>query len=279
MEKFTSNLKSKIGNNKIPIFNPGKPDEIQYKPLEDNILEEEVVIPYGDELVDVKVEDIDEPYMEELDSLIGSQVNLPYKSGNPLLVTENKRERDSQGQPVDRADNNPILNSRIYELEYPDGKVEEYSVNTILENMVEQVDSNDWDATLLDEILTVRRDSNVSVMKGSDAFATVKGRKRPIITTKGWDVQVRWKDALISWHPLFLVKRSNPVDLAKYVESNSLSKEPAFRWWVKQVLKRRDKIIGKFITKRGKNKNKFEIKVPATVEEPRMFDTENGDTL
>ena len=91
--------------------------------------------------------------MEELDSLIGSQVNLPDKSGIPLLVTVNKRKRDSQGHPVGRADDNPILDSRIYELEYPDGRVEEYS---ILENMVEQVDSNDWDATSSDEILEIR---------------------------------------------------------------------------------------------------------------------------
>ena len=82
-------------------------------------------------------------------------------------------------------------------------------MTTILENMVEQVDSNNWDATLLDEIIAVRRNSNASVMKGLDAFAIVKGRKRPIITTKGWDIQVRWKDSSISWHPLPLVKRSN----------------------------------------------------------------------
>ena len=145
--------------------------------------------------------------------------------------------------------------------------------------MVEQVHSNDWDATLLDEILAVRRDSDVSVMQEPDAFAIVKGRKRPIITTKGWDVQVRWKDGSISWYPLSLVKTSNPVDLAEYIESNGLSKEPTFRWWVKQVLKRRGKIIGKFKTKRRKNKMKFGIKVPATVEEARLFDTENGDTL
>ena len=118
--------------------------------------------------------------------------------------------------------------------------------------MVEQVHSNDWDATLLDEILAVRRDSDVSVMQEPDAFAIVKGRKRPIITTKGWDVQVRWKDGSISWYPLSLVKTSNPVDLAEYIESNGLSKEPSFRWWVKQVLKRRGKIIGKFKTKRRK---------------------------
>ena len=109
----------------MSIFNPGKSDEIYYKAFGDNILEEEVTLPYGDELEDVKVENIDEPYMEELDSLIGSQVNLPDKSGIPLLITVKKRKRESQGHPVGKADDNPILDSRIYELEYPDGRVEE----------------------------------------------------------------------------------------------------------------------------------------------------------
>ena len=54
-----------------------------------------------------------------------------------------KRKRDSHRQPVGRADNDPVLDSRIYELEYPDGRVEKYSLNMILESMVEQVDSND----------------------------------------------------------------------------------------------------------------------------------------
>ena len=54
MEKFTSNLQSKIGNDKIPIFDPGKPDEIYYKPFGDSILEEKVALPCGDELVDFK---------------------------------------------------------------------------------------------------------------------------------------------------------------------------------------------------------------------------------
>ena len=54
MEKFTSNLQSKMGNDKIPIFDPGKPDEIYYKPFGDSILEEKVALPCGDELVDFK---------------------------------------------------------------------------------------------------------------------------------------------------------------------------------------------------------------------------------
>ena len=192
MDTFTLSLEFKIGNSKVPICNPGNLTRYTISLLE-MICWKKIMLypPYGDELVDVKVKDIDELYMEELDNLIGSQVKLPDKGGIPLLVTMKKRKRDSRRQPVGRADNNPVLDSSIYELEYPDGRVEEYSVNLILENMVEQVDSNDWDATLLDEILAFRRDSNTSGMQGPDAFTTVKGRKRPVITTKGWDVQVK----------------------------------------------------------------------------------------
>ena len=61
-------------------------------------------------------------------------------------------------------------------------------MNTILENMVEQVDSNDWDATLLNEILGARRDDSTSIKQGPDVFTTVKVVKRPVITSKGGDV-------------------------------------------------------------------------------------------
>ena len=127
-------------------------------------------------------------------------------------------------------------------MEYPDERVEEYSVNKILEKMVEQVDSNDWNASLLDEILGVQKDNITSIKQGPDAFTTVNCRKRPVITTKGWDVQVKWMDGSISWHPLALVKRSTPVDLVKYMESNGLSNEPAFRWWVKHKIKNGENI-------------------------------------
>ena len=100
MDKFTLSLKSKVGNNKVPIFNLGKSNEIYYKPFGDDMLEEVNTLPYGDELIDVKVADIDESYMEELDNLIGSQVKLTDKGRIPLLVTVKKRKRDSNGQPI-----------------------------------------------------------------------------------------------------------------------------------------------------------------------------------
>ena len=52
---------------------------------------------------------------------------------------------------------------------------------------------------------------------------------KPIITTKGWNIQIKWKNGSVSWHPMFVVKSSNPIEIAEYAMSNKLSDEPAFK--------------------------------------------------
>ena len=57
-----------------------------------------------------------------------------------------------------------------------------------------------------------------------------------------------------------------------------MSEEPAFAWWVKFVLGKRDRIISK--TQRHWLKtHKYGIRVPNTVEEAILIDKENGYTL
>ena len=51
--------------------------------------------------------------------------------------------------------------------------IKEYSVNMILENMIDQVKSNDWDASLFDEIVSARKDDNIVLEKGERAFTMV----------------------------------------------------------------------------------------------------------
>ena len=75
------------------------------------------------------------------------------------------------------------------------------------------------------------------------------------------------------------MKSSNPVDLAKYIESNNLSSKLAFNWWVKQTLANRNRIISKFKAKNNKTKIKFGVKVPQTVEEAIQLDYKNRDML
>ena len=86
---------------------------------------------------------VDDGYLESLDDLIFTQVTLPGKDGIPLLVTIKRRKLDHKGQPVVSPNTNTILDSRIYILEFPDGRVEEYSVNIVIENMLDQIRSNE----------------------------------------------------------------------------------------------------------------------------------------
>ena len=50
-------------------------------------------------------------------------------------------------------DNNPYLNSIMYDVEFPDGQVKEYAPNIIAENMLTQVDSDGMSTSLMEAIL------------------------------------------------------------------------------------------------------------------------------
>ena len=54
--------------------------------------------------------------------------------------------------------------------------------------------------------------------------------------------------------------------------------EPASKWWVRYVIRRRNRIIAKVKTKYWSTKHKFGIRVPKYVDEALAIDKENGNT-
>ena len=60
-----------------------------------------------------------------MDYLIGVQTPLLCKDGIPLLATVKKRKLDYKGDPIGTYNSSPILDSRIYELEFLDGRIED----------------------------------------------------------------------------------------------------------------------------------------------------------
>ena len=278
MEKFMTNVETKIGNSKLPVYDREHPNKIYYDLFIDDYDYDDVVLPYGHELIDTVPSEINEPYLESLDNYLGAKVVLPGKDSLPVLATIKKRKRDAQGNLIGEENNNPILDTRIYELEYPDSRIEEFGVNTITENLMEQVDEYGWDSDMLKEIVGYRFDPTVAIQPGDDAFTELNGIKRPVITTKGWDIQVRWDDNSTSWLPLSTINESNPIQLAEYAVANDLIREPAFRWWVFKVPKKRDRIINKARRCR-KNKMKFGVEVPSMVQEALALDEKNGNHL
>ena len=206
MYKFMTSVENTIDNHHQPIFDNTSPSSIYFDAFNEDRDADENIMPYGDELVDVKTETVNEAYIESLDEYIGSQIVIPNKEAVPVLAIVKKRKRDALGQPIGTKNDNPILDSRIYELELPDGRNEEYSVNVLAENHFNMADEQGWDAGLLEEIIDICK-NNVIAVKVQDGFREMlNGEKVPVITTKGWDVKVRWTDKSTDWIPLTEIK-------------------------------------------------------------------------
>ena len=64
-----------------------------------------------------------------------------FQENSPSRPSEyDNTQLDSQGNGIGKDDANPILDSRVYNMEFPYVGVEENSVNTMIENLIEQVD-------------------------------------------------------------------------------------------------------------------------------------------
>ena len=284
MASYTSSVEDKIGNYRQPAFDESKPELIYYHAfgdspdLDDNADLMEFT-PTG-ELIDAPTApDQNDAYFADLDDYINTHVVVPGRDGaTNVLAKIVRRKRDSSGTLIGTPHSNPILDSRIYELEFPDGRVEEYALNSIVESLYAQVDDEGFDTGIMDEIVGHRVDRSIAIPI-SDGMVRLNNTLKPKRTTKGWDIHIKWKDGSYDWLPLSLVKESYPVALAEYAIGQRIDPEPAFKWWVRKVLKKRDRIITKVQSRVRKGRMKFGVIVPRTLDEARRLDNENGNTL
>ena len=190
---------------------------------------------------DPKIRDADDyEGLHEFDEYLGAEVLLPQNGEHMKSAKVVNRVLDGDGKP--KGSINPILDTRIYEVMFPDGELRRYSANVIAENMYSQVDSEGYQYNLLDEIVS-HRSTNEAIKKEEGWHHDMKGNKVKRFTTKGWYLNVQWKDGTQQWIPLKDLKESNPVELAEYAERNGLTEEPAFAWWVSHTLQKRDRIV------------------------------------
>ena len=89
------------------------------------------------------------------------------------------------------------------------------------------------------------RDDVVAIRKIPDFHVSVSGIQNHVITTKYYAILVKWTYQSTSWLPLWTINKSNPIEVAEYDVSNSHDKGPTFNWWVRTVLKQRDRLIKK----------------------------------
>ena len=93
------------------------------------------------------------------------------------------------------ANNNPILDTCEYIIEFMDGYEETMTGNLIAEYLFSQVDDDGNRQVLLDEII----DTKIAVHE-TDAYINSRcGQKKCKKTTKGWEFLVKWKDGSTNW--------------------------------------------------------------------------------
>ena len=71
------------------------------------------------------------------------------------------RVKDFERQPIGNADKNPILDTRVYNVEFSDGENAHLGANIIAECMYAQCDIEGNQHSLMDHILDHRKDNNV----------------------------------------------------------------------------------------------------------------------
>ena len=233
---------------------------------------------YADDFEGTKehISDDDEVTPEDEDTYIGAEVQLPH--GEVMQAAKVKaRVRNEFGEPVGTKNANPILDTRSYQVEFPDGEVAVYSANVIAQNMIAQCDPEGNQHLLMESIIDHKTDDKA--IKFADRFVLMNGRKYWRKTTAGWKLCVLWKDGSTSWERLADLKESYPIEVAEYAVAQGIDHEPAFGWWTPYVLKKRDRIIAAVNKRYHKKTHKFGFEIPKTVERARAIDLENGNTL
>jgi hypothetical protein len=165
------------------------------------------------------------------DPIISAQVILPHGDGD-MIANVLGRKRNSDGNfGACRRHKNPILDSRVYDVEFLDGTREEIAYNILAEHLLSQVDEEGNQYQIFRELVDHRKDPKKAV-DIADQYYMKGGRRQKRKTTTCWDLQVEWRDGSTSWLPLKQLKETNPVEVAEYAKANKIDNEPAFDWWV-----------------------------------------------
>jgi hypothetical protein len=212
------------------------------------------------------------------DTLINAEVILPSSANELQLGQVKRRATDRDGNELGTTNSNPFLNTATYEVEFPDQTIKHFGANVIAQNLFSQIDDNGHTQRILSSILDHKKDSS-AVSKSDMYITTPSGQQRMRKSTIGWKLLVQWNDNSQEWLPLKLLKEHYPVEVSEYALASDIDREPAFAFWVRHVLKKRNKIIAAAKARIPRMTHKYGIEVPTSVKHAKELDSKNGNTL
>jgi hypothetical protein len=252
---------------------PDKPKDEEFEEYQDDY-EEPRIIPDIEDMVDSGGRLLNQQPM--YDRIINAEVQL--QNGNELTTGKVvRRALGPDGTTVGSYADNPILNSIVYEVEFPDGQTKEYAANTIAENMLSQIDSDGYSTALMQGIIDYKKDEATAIPKTDKWVVTSRGQRRLRMSTVGWKLLVQWRDGTETWIPLKDMKESHPVETAEFARARGIDDEVAFAYWVPFTLRKRDVIISAIQSRLKKTSHKYGIEVPTSIEHSIKLDERNGD--
>ena len=87
---------------------------------------------------------------DSFDTYINMKVALDQGRDHPQLARVTKRLIDGSGNPIGRRHDNPIIESKLYEVEFSDGENISLATNGIAENTFSQVDKQGHHHVIID---------------------------------------------------------------------------------------------------------------------------------
>uniref|UniRef100_A0A7S2SEL1 Chromo domain-containing protein n=1 Tax=Eucampia antarctica TaxID=49252 RepID=A0A7S2SEL1_9STRA len=212
------------------------------------------------------------------DKMLNSDVSMQL---NDMMLTGKvaRRSLGPDGKTTGSYDNNPIINSVVYDVDFPYGSSREYSANAIAENMISQADDYGFQTRIMDAIVDSKVDIAVACTKSATFASRKGGHKRIRCTTKGWKLLVKWKNGQSTWVPLKDLKESNPVETAEFAMAKGIADEATFTWWVSYTLKKRYVIICKVQARFRKTTHKYGVELPSSIESAKRLDRMNNNHI
>ena len=153
-QAFHEVTKAKIKDSDHTILDGGKTQPYDWT---DHPFEEDpdFIEEFHDVISNNESKEADETFTPDVyDTYLNMELAIPRgDSLEPRLARVTKRLKDVNSLPIGLANENPILDTRMYEVEYLDGERMSLAANNIAENLFAQIDDDGNCQVLMDEII------------------------------------------------------------------------------------------------------------------------------
>ena len=139
---------------------------------------------------------------------IGVTVKINDENNSGVNIdTVKRRATDANGFAIGQAHNNPLLDTRNYEVELEDGTTDSYFANFVAYNMYSKLDSKGHQHLVMSEIVYPQRYGSVGTNENG---YICKHYNIPNKTTRGWEVLIEWNYETTAWVHIRYVNEANP---------------------------------------------------------------------